>query len=65
MMTLVPDNQTDHHMPHADHQPPIDWQEGSALELPIKDSGFDVVLCQLGLQMATALSSARQLLLPW
>lgn len=29
---------------------PIDWHEGSALELPFAEGGFDVVLCQLGLQ---------------
>jgi ubiquinone/menaquinone biosynthesis C-methylase UbiE len=32
------------------HQPPIEWREGSALALPFGDDGFDVVLCQLGLQ---------------
>jgi ubiquinone/menaquinone biosynthesis C-methylase UbiE len=30
--------------------PPIDWVEGSVLNLPFEDSSFDLVLCQLGLQ---------------
>jgi ubiquinone/menaquinone biosynthesis C-methylase UbiE len=30
--------------------PEIEWVEGSALALPFDDGGFDVVLCQLGLQ---------------
>lgn len=29
---------------------PIEWIEGSALELPLPDAGFDAVLCQQGLQ---------------
>lgn len=29
---------------------PITWIEGSALDLPFPPAGFDVVLCQLGLQ---------------
>jgi ubiquinone/menaquinone biosynthesis C-methylase UbiE len=33
-----------------DHRPPIEWQQGSALELPFEDGSFDVALCQLGLQ---------------
>jgi SAM-dependent methyltransferase len=28
----------------------IDWLEGSALALPFPEAGFDLVLCQLGLQ---------------
>ena len=28
----------------------IDWREGSALELPLPDEAFDLVLCQAGLQ---------------
>lgn len=28
----------------------IDWREGSALELPLPDESFDLVLCQAGLQ---------------
>ena len=32
------------------HHPPIEWQQGSALELPFRDGSFDVALCQLGLQ---------------
>jgi ubiquinone/menaquinone biosynthesis C-methylase UbiE len=34
----------------VEHHPPIEWREGSALELPFPDGSFDVVLCQLGLQ---------------
>ena len=30
--------------------PPIEWYEGSALDLPFPAASFDVVLCQLGLQ---------------
>jgi ubiquinone/menaquinone biosynthesis C-methylase UbiE len=30
--------------------PPIEWHEGSALDLPFPAASFDVVLCQLGLQ---------------
>ena len=30
--------------------PPINWIEGSALDLPFPSDSFDVVLCQLGLQ---------------
>jgi SAM-dependent methyltransferase len=29
---------------------PIDWVEGSALDLPFPEGKFDLVLCQLGLQ---------------
>jgi ubiquinone/menaquinone biosynthesis C-methylase UbiE len=29
---------------------PIEWVEGSALDLPVPSGSFDVVLCQLGLQ---------------
>src|SRR5262245_20233146 len=29
---------------------PIEWLEGSALEMPFPDRAFDLVLCQLGLQ---------------
>jgi SAM-dependent methyltransferase len=29
---------------------PIEWIEGSALDLPFDDGSFDLVLCQLGLQ---------------
>ena len=28
----------------------VEWQEGSALNLPFDDRSFDLVLCQLGLQ---------------
>jgi ubiquinone/menaquinone biosynthesis C-methylase UbiE len=30
--------------------PAVEWVEGSALDLPFEADGFDVVLCQLGLQ---------------
>jgi ubiquinone/menaquinone biosynthesis C-methylase UbiE len=30
--------------------PPIEWAEGSALDLPFPSDRFDVILCQLGLQ---------------
>jgi ubiquinone/menaquinone biosynthesis C-methylase UbiE len=30
--------------------PPIEWIEGSVLDLPFDNDSFDVVLCQLGLQ---------------
>lgn len=29
---------------------PIEWIEGSALDLPFEDASFDMVLCQLGVQ---------------
>jgi ubiquinone/menaquinone biosynthesis C-methylase UbiE len=29
---------------------PIEWAEGSALDLPFPSDRFDVILCQLGLQ---------------
>jgi SAM-dependent methyltransferase len=50
------------------HQPPIEWREGSALELPFEDQSFDVVLCQLGLQFfpdrSTALREMFRVLAP-
>jgi ubiquinone/menaquinone biosynthesis C-methylase UbiE len=46
---------------------PIDWIEGSALDLPFEAGTFDVVLCQLGLQFFPdqnrALSEMRRVLL--
>jgi len=36
-------------LPQADG-PPVEWYEGSALEMPFPDAAFDLVLCQLGLQ---------------
>ena len=30
--------------------PPVNWMEGSALDLPFPSGRFDAVLCQLGLQ---------------
>jgi SAM-dependent methyltransferase len=45
---------------------PIEWLEGSALELPFADASFDVVLCQQGLQFfpdkALALREMRRAL---
>src|SRR4051794_20163161 len=47
---------------------PIDWIEGSALDLPFSASKFSVVLCQLGLQFfpdqGRALREMRRVLLP-
>src|SRR5918911_326790 len=33
-----------------DGGPPVEWQEGSVLQMPFPDGAFNVVLCQLGLQ---------------
>jgi ubiquinone/menaquinone biosynthesis C-methylase UbiE len=48
--------------------PPIEWQQGSALELPFRDGSFDVVLCQLGLQFfpdrGAALGEMLRVLVP-
>ena len=33
-----------------DTSPLIEWQEGSATDLPLPDEAFDLILCQLGLQ---------------
>jgi ubiquinone/menaquinone biosynthesis C-methylase UbiE len=48
--------------------PPIDWIEGSALELPFPAGKFDLVLCQLGLQFfpdkGRALHEMRRVLSP-
>ncbi|MEH2507132.1 ubiquinone/menaquinone biosynthesis C-methylase UbiE [Bradyrhizobium sp. AZCC 1578] len=47
---------------------PIDWIEGSALDLPFESGAFDVVLCQLGLQFfpdqERALNEMRRVLSP-
>jgi len=47
---------------------PIEWIEGSALALPLPDSGMDVVLCQQGLQFfpdqALAMREMRRVLVP-
>ena len=47
---------------------PIEWVEGSALELPFPAGRFDVVLCQLGLQFfpdqGRALREMRRVLKP-
>jgi len=46
----------------------IEWRDGSALDLPLPDGAFDVVLCQLGLQFfanrPTALSEMRRVVSP-
>ena len=48
--------------------PLIEWQEGSALNLPFKACSFDLVLCQLGLQFfpdrPLALREMRRVLAP-
>jgi len=48
--------------------PPIDWIEGSALDLPFPAAKFDLVLCQLGLQFfpdqRRALLEMRRVLVP-
>lgn len=47
---------------------PIDWIEGSALELPFPAGKFDLILCQLGLQFfpdqGRALREMRRVLTP-
>jgi ubiquinone/menaquinone biosynthesis C-methylase UbiE len=47
---------------------PIEWIEGSALDLPFPAGGFDLVLCQLGLQFfpdqCRALLEMRRVLSP-
>jgi ubiquinone/menaquinone biosynthesis C-methylase UbiE len=47
---------------------PIDWYEASAESMPLPDGGFDVVLCQMGLQFVTnklaALREMRRVLRP-
>lgn len=47
---------------------PIEWIEGSALDLPFEAATFDVVICQQGLQFfpdrKRALSEIRRVLLP-
>ena len=37
---------------------PVEWCEGSALGLPFGEGAFDVVLCQLGLQLFSEKSLA-------
>lgn len=48
--------------------PAIEWIEGSALDLPLRDGTVDVVLCQQGLQFfpdkALAMREMRRVLLP-
>src|SRR5436853_314651 len=47
---------------------PIDWIEGSALDLPFPGESFDLVLCQLGVQFfpdrRLALREMRRVLSP-
>ena len=47
---------------------PIEWHEGSALNMPFPDAAFDLVLCQLGLQFfpdrPAALREMRRVLSP-
>ena len=47
---------------------PIEWREGSALDLPLPDGAFDAVVCQLGLQFfpdrPTALREMRRVVSP-
>jgi ubiquinone/menaquinone biosynthesis C-methylase UbiE len=46
----------------------IDWYQSSAEAMPLSDEGFDVVLCQMGLQFmqdkASALREMRRVLVP-
>jgi len=46
----------------------IDWHEGNAETMPLPDAGFDVVLCQMGLQFMpdrqAALGEMRRVLVP-
>ena len=37
---------------------PIEWREGDAVNIPLTDSSFDVVICQLGLQFFADKSKA-------
>ena len=47
---------------------PVEWLEASALQIPLPDAAFDVVLCQHGLQQfpdrPTALREMRRVLVP-
>ena len=51
-----------------DIRPAITWVEGNAIEMPLPDASFDVVLCQQGLQFfpdkVAALEDARRVLVP-
>ena len=51
-----------------DTRPAINWIEGNAMQMPLPDAGFDVVLCQQGLQFfpdkVTALTDVRRVLKP-
>jgi len=47
---------------------PISWQEGSVVQMPFPDEGFDLVLCQQGVQFfpdrAAGLQEMRRVLAP-
>lgn len=49
-------------------EPEIEWVEGNALEMPLPDGSFDVILCQQGLQFfpdeVAALKECRRVLSP-
>jgi ubiquinone/menaquinone biosynthesis C-methylase UbiE len=51
-----------------DVDPPIEWIEGDASNMPVPDAAFDVVVCQQGLQFfpdrTAALREARRTLVP-
>jgi ubiquinone/menaquinone biosynthesis C-methylase UbiE len=48
--------------------PDVEWQHGSALDMPFSDGDFDVVLCQQGLQFfadrAVAMREIARVLAP-
>ena len=52
----------------ADVQPPIEWRQGDATELPFTDEEFDIVCCQQALQFfdepVAALEEMRRVLKP-
>jgi len=52
----------------APADPAIDWVQGDAQSMPLKDGAFDVVLCQMGLQFmsdkAAALREMHRVLAP-
>jgi ubiquinone/menaquinone biosynthesis C-methylase UbiE len=42
---------------------PVDWIEGSALDLPFAAGSVDLVLCQLGLQFAFCIAETQAIAL--